>query len=146
MKTIIAGSRSVTDMAHVRQAIIDSGFQITEVVCGCAHGPDRLGFDWARENKVPVHFFPAWPTQHEWAIRNKLPEEYVSDPMVTYKHYTENKHLWKFAGFARNGLMAFYTSRNDGALVSILDGESSGSADMIKRANNVGLKVYVHRV
>ena len=45
MKTIIAGSRSITDIQLLYDAIRESGFQITEVVCGEARGADRLGGD-----------------------------------------------------------------------------------------------------
>ena len=59
MKTIIAGSRTIFDYALVKKAIEDSGFEITEVVCGCAKGIDTLGEQWAVENSIPVKYFPA---------------------------------------------------------------------------------------
>lgn len=133
MKTIIAGSRTVTDPSLVLAAIMDSGFKITEVVCGCAEGPDRLGFEWARENNVPVHFFPAWPFQHEWAMQNVRDGEFVEP------HFGA---AGKAAGFARNGQMAFYASKG-GALILVWNGESRGSADMLRRANNLRVKVFV---
>ena len=59
MKTIIAGTRTIHDFNLVRQAIIDSGFNISEVVCGEARGVDTLGKNWAHYNNIPVKSFPA---------------------------------------------------------------------------------------
>lgn len=59
MKVIIAGSRDITNPAFVEQAIIDSGFEITEVFCGMAPGVDEIGKLWATVNNVPLRYFPA---------------------------------------------------------------------------------------
>lgn len=60
MKTIIAGSRTITDLRLLEQVIENSGFNITEVVCGGARGVDDLGRKWAGNgNRVPVKMFPA---------------------------------------------------------------------------------------
>ncbi len=59
MRTIIAGSRTITDYAVVAAAIQKSGFTITEVVSGAARGVDELGERWANENSVPIRQFPA---------------------------------------------------------------------------------------
>jgi len=59
MKTIIAGSRNITAAKSVEDAIKESGFEITEVVCGSARGVDTLGELWAKANKIPVRYFPA---------------------------------------------------------------------------------------
>lgn len=59
MKTIIAGSRHIIDLREVEQAIVDSGFDITEVVCGCARGVDELGRIWGVNNDIVVKDFPA---------------------------------------------------------------------------------------
>lgn len=60
MKTIIAGSRGITNLRVVEKAIEDSGFEITEVVCGGARGVDDLGRKWAGNgNRIPVKMFPA---------------------------------------------------------------------------------------
>jgi hypothetical protein len=63
MKTIIAGSRTITDYELVKAAIIASQFNITEVVSGTARGVDSLGERWAEENKIPIkQFKPDWNT------------------------------------------------------------------------------------
>lgn len=80
MKTIIAGSRSVTNYLAVKSAIEESGFEITEVVSGGAHGVDRLGERWANENNVPIRrFLPDWDKHGKPAgfIRNYLMAKYA---------------------------------------------------------------------
>ena len=52
------------------------------------------------------------------------------------------KRYGKKAGPLRNQEMADYAQ----ALIAIWDGKSRGTADMIKRAESSGLKVYVHRI
>lgn len=72
MKVIIAGSRTITDQNIVDHAVFNSGFRISEVVCGGARGVDRLGKQWAR-GYTPVKMFPAdWDTHGKAAghIRN----------------------------------------------------------------------------
>ena len=58
MKTVIAGSRGIEDYDALCQAIKESGYTITEVISGCARGPDTLGEQWAKEYGVPVSRFP----------------------------------------------------------------------------------------
>lgn len=73
MKTIIAGSRTITDYAAVEAAIAESGFAITEVISGCACGVDRLGEQWAVARSTPIRHFPAdWKRykRSAGAIRN----------------------------------------------------------------------------
>lgn len=61
MKVIIAGTRTFNDYGVVLQAIQDSKFQITTLVCGMADGVDLLGLRWAVENNVPVEeFYARW--------------------------------------------------------------------------------------
>lgn len=79
MKVIIAGSRSITDYSVVAEAVEKSGFEITEVVSGCAGGVDRLGEKWAKNHKIPIKKFPA-----QWSKYGKS------------------------AGYVRNGAMARY--------------------------------------
>ena len=79
MKTIIAGSRTMTDIQLLYDAIRESGFQITEVVCGEARGADRLGRWWAERRSIPVIRFPAnWERNGKQAgyMRNVQMAEY----------------------------------------------------------------------
>lgn len=59
MKTIIAGSRGITDYALVVSAVARCGWRVTEVLSGAAPGVDTLGAEWARLNCVPVSMHPA---------------------------------------------------------------------------------------
>jgi hypothetical protein len=79
MKTIIAGSRTVTELAEVSKAVRESGFAVTEVVSGGARGVDALGEEWANQAGVPVKLFPAdWKKYGRGAgpIRNSHMAEY----------------------------------------------------------------------
>lgn len=79
MRCIIFGGRDFDDHRFLEREVRRSGFDITEVVCGCANGADTLGFEWAKENGIYVkHFQAPW------------------------------KHLGKGAGHVRNGDMAGY--------------------------------------
>lgn len=79
MKTIIAGSRNITDMNLVTQAVASIDWRITEVVCGEANGVDKLGKQWAIDNGIPVTSFPAnWKIgKAAGPIRNKQMADYA---------------------------------------------------------------------
>ena len=66
MRTIIAGSRSITEYRTVLFAILDSGFNITQVVSGGAKGVDILGERFANECSIPIVRFPA-----QWDLYGK---------------------------------------------------------------------------
>lgn len=59
MRTIIAGSRDISDYALVCRAIRESGFTITKVVSGRARGVDLLGERWAKSRGIPIDEHPA---------------------------------------------------------------------------------------
>ena len=86
MKVIIAGSRTISDRESVEAAIKASGFEITEVVCGMARGVDTEGFNWAKDNNIPVKEFHAdWEKYGRAAgpIRNKQMAEYA-DALIAF--------------------------------------------------------------
>ena len=61
MKVVIAGSRSIVNPMIIVEAIVESGFAITEVVSGGAQGVDSLAEKWATQNEIPVTIFsPDW--------------------------------------------------------------------------------------
>jgi hypothetical protein len=79
VKTIIAGSRTITDIQRLYEAIRLSGFEITEVVSGEARGVDHLGRWWAEHHSLPVTSFPAdWDRHGKRAgyMRNVQMAEY----------------------------------------------------------------------
>jgi hypothetical protein len=74
MKTIIAGSRTIKDYKFLLEAILESGFIITEVISGNAEGADKLGERFAKENGIKLSARPAdWPKYGKAAgpIRNE---------------------------------------------------------------------------
>lgn len=119
MRTIIAGSRDITNPATVAKAMrlaASMGIVPTIVLCGCARGVDTLGRDWAEDRDIPVQLYHA-----EWTRDGRF------DPS---------------AGFRRNEVMA----RHAEALVAIWNGKSKGTFHMIHVARLLKLKVYVYRV
>lgn len=78
MRVIIAGSRGADEKDTLR-AIQESGFDITEVVCGRAKGADTHGENWAFRRGIPVAEFPA-----EWHAHGKSAGVRRNQMMVTY--------------------------------------------------------------
>jgi len=80
MRTIIAGSRAITDPHLVTIAIHRAGFSISQVVSGGARGVDRLGERWAKANGIPVKKFPADWKKHGMGaghVRNREMAHYA---------------------------------------------------------------------
>lgn len=59
MKTVIFGSRTITNYSLIEKAISEANFIITELVSGHAPGVDTLAERWARLNGIPITPFPA---------------------------------------------------------------------------------------
>jgi len=94
MRTIIAGSRTITDPKVVEEAVAASGFTITEVVCGGAAGVDTLGKNWAIDRGIPVKMFPAdWETHGKAAgpIRNSEMAVYAEQAICIFDVQAECK-------------------------------------------------------
>lgn len=109
MKVIIAGSRTITDMDAVTQAVEDSGFEITEVVSGGASGVDTLGEQWADANGVGVRRFPAdWRAHGRAAgpIRNRQMAEYA-DALIAIWDRRSKGTMNMIAEAAAKGLEVF---------------------------------------
>jgi len=117
MKVIVAGSRTITDMAVVDRAIREGmaffKAQPTEIVSGGAAGVDTLGEAWARQHGFSVKRFPA-----QWAKYGKA------------------------AGPKRNEEMAAYAD----ALIAVWNGMSRGTSNMICNARARGLPVFIAHV
>lgn len=87
LKVVIAGSRTITDFRLVLLAVLRSGFEIAEVVCGDAHGADRLGARYAHHKSIPVKHFPAdWERLGKKAgiIRNGQMVDYADAVIVVW--------------------------------------------------------------
>lgn len=117
MRTIIAGSRHITNQDYLLVALDKCGWKPTVVLCGMAKGADMLGYNWALLNSIPIEKYPAC-----WKDSNGRFD-------IT-------------AGFKRNALMAKYAE----ALIALWDGETKGTGNMITLAKQYGLKVYTHLV
>jgi hypothetical protein len=127
MKIIIAGSRSITRYAVVREAVIASGYwrefkRDIEVVCGMAvhwkwdddpiaGGVDRWGYDFAKKNGLRIHEFPA-----DW------------------------KKFGNYAGPLRNAEMGKFAKAHEGRLLAVWDGVSTGTMGMVQWARQHGLQ------
>ena len=87
MKVIIAGSRNIEDYALVVQAMSRCGYEVTEVVSGCATGIDRLGEQWATTNNIPITEMPAnWNRDGKAAgpIRNRDMAKYADAAVIVW--------------------------------------------------------------
>lgn len=85
MKVIIAGSRDITDYQSVVDAIKESGFEITEIICGMARGVDLLGKKYGDEHGIPVtKFEPNW-TKYGRALAGRIRNtdmRYYADALI----------------------------------------------------------------
>lgn len=133
MKTIIAGSRGIINRQEVWNAIKAARMEITEVVCGCADGPDKLGYEWAREKQILVRFFPAWGAQRAWALVHCDKHGHEVVELLPFVRHS------KSAGHARNAAMAKYAD----ALIAVYDGESRGTRGMIELAVSLNMPTFV---
>lgn len=110
MKTIIAGSREGFEGLDLLLAVIESGFEITEVVSGGARGVDRLGERWAEMEGVPIkQFIPDWNGPHKKAaghVRNRAMGDYADALIALWNG--ESKGTKGMIDYARKkGLQVF---------------------------------------
>ena len=79
MKTIIAGSRTITDYASFMYAMDNFHIPITEVISGEAMRIDKLGEYYASRHNIPVKRFPA-----EWIKYGKKAGYIRNEEMAKY--------------------------------------------------------------
>lgn len=61
MKTLICGSRNITDYTLVETAVTRSGFAITSIISGGARGVDQLAEEYAKAHGLPIEIMvPHW--------------------------------------------------------------------------------------
>lgn len=98
-----------------------------EIVSGLAQGPDTFGKEWAEQVVgCPVAEFPA-----DWVN--------IEAPGAVVRKRRDGKLYNVIAGHWRNQQMADYATH----LVAFWDGESTGTKDMIDRAEKAGLVVRI---
>lgn len=87
-KTLIAGSRTITELNAVKTALDNSGFTPVEIVSGTAKGVDRLGEQLAESIPVAIRRFPAdWDGPYKKAagvIRNSQMEAYCENAIIIH--------------------------------------------------------------
>lgn len=66
MRTIIAGSRNITSLNTLKEAIKSCPFNITTVISGHARGVDQLGEVYAYQQNIPCELHPA-----NWDLHGK---------------------------------------------------------------------------
>lgn len=116
VRVVVAGSRDFSDYDLLKRKLAGlTRLNDVEIVSGGARGADALGERFAKEFNLPLKVFPA-----QWTLYGKA------------------------AGPIRNAKMAKYAAEADrGYLVAFPVGESRGTRDMIRRAEECGLTVYV---
>lgn len=63
MKVIIAGSRGITELSTIDDAVKHASINIALVISGGARGVDLLGEQWANNNDIESVRYPAdWDT------------------------------------------------------------------------------------
>ena len=117
-RIIVAGGRGFIDYALLSAILKDvlkrfEGKDVVIVSGGC-RGADSLGERYAGEHGLQVVRFPA-----EWAVYGKA------------------------AGPIRNRKMVEYASEASGILVAFWDGESRGTANIIRLAKQFGLQTKI---
>ena len=121
-RIIVVGSREYDNYEvvayHIARIIVERGIKDPEIISGCARGVDKLGERFAHEMGYTLTKFPA-----NW------------------------RNVGKEAGMIRNEKMAVYASSGKvcGILIAFpYVGRSAGTRDMIRRAEEHDLDVYVY--
>jgi hypothetical protein len=72
VRTIICGSRNISNFDILEHAIVAAGWEISVVISGGARGVDTLAETWARLNAKPLEVFkPHWRLgRHAGVLRN----------------------------------------------------------------------------
>lgn len=100
MKTIIAGSRTITDYSIVKSIIEKSMFNITEIVSGTSYGVDKLGERYGIEHHIPIKRFPAKWNMHGKSAgykRNVQMGKYADGLIVIHNNSSGSIHMKNIA-------------------------------------------------
>lgn len=115
MKTIIAGSRTCTDMQALETAIANCGWAPSLVLSGTARGADKLGEVWAIRNGVSVERYPAnWDAEGKKAgyLRNALMASKADALIALWDG--ESRGTQHMINLARRMGLRVHTHRTDG--------------------------------
>lgn len=84
MKVIIAGGRDFDSYELLAKTMKEIN-NVTEIVCGKARGADTLGEQWAKENNIPVTYFPAlWNLGRDAGIKRNHQMGDYADYLVAF--------------------------------------------------------------
>lgn len=130
MKVIVAGSREIRaslnavmdeDVELVEHAVKRSGFDVTEVVSGMAHGPDMAGMRWAERHGIPVRRFPA-----NWDLHGKR-AGYLRN--IEMAHYADALiAIWNGRSAGTKHMISYAKSQGIDVFVQIAD-HNAGPVD-----------------
>jgi hypothetical protein len=123
MRVIIAGSRTVRAYETVARAVLESGINPSVVLSGGQSSWDP----WTRKRYGADYF------AEQWARAHCIPIEL---------HPADWNRWGKAAGPKRNAEMVAVA---DG-LIAVWNGSSRGTADVIRRARERGIVVFVYRI
>ncbi len=97
MKTIIAGSRGITDYRYLLKCMLQVDWEVTTIISGTARGVDELGEQLALDSGVPLMRFPAnWKKYQEAAgyIRNEEMADFAEACIVLWDgHSSGSQHM-----------------------------------------------------
>ena len=128
-RIVIAGSRSFNNyqiLLNIMNTQFPEGFPdivdregkphpSVEIISGAANGVDTLAIQFANRNNLPLSTFPA-----DWKTYG-----FAAGPI-------RNKQMAEYAALAEHGI-----------LIAIWDGESRGTANMIREAKKLNLDVRI---
>lgn len=86
-RVIVAGGRDFEDyerLTRIMNNFLHLGVNL-EVVCGMARGADSLGKQWADENNILVHKFPAdWSKGNSAGIKRNIEMANFSNTLIAF--------------------------------------------------------------
>ena len=122
LRIIIAGKRDFYDFNRLSRFCdniikpLENSFSKITIISGNALGTDRMGEEYAKQRNYNLIIFPA-----KWF------------------------EFGKKAGPIRNSQMADYaiSDNAEALLIAFWNGESKGTADMINKAKNKNMKIFI---
>lgn len=104
MRTIVAGSRGVTDIRQLHAALIECGWLPSVIISGGARGADRLGEEWANQIGLPLEIYPADWDRHGKSAGHRRNAEMaaVADALIA---------LWGGQSRGTKGMIDLATAR-----------------------------------
>lgn len=117
MRTIIAGSRNISDLPLLAETIDASGFYITEVVSGGDPGVGTLGLLWARKRARVTMFLLDWAEYGSRAnyVRNEEMADYADALIALWDGVSSGtKHMIETA--RKKGLKIYVRELSGGVI------------------------------